>query len=377
MTNLARIEAAALGAIAHQDSVQVDPPCILPASLPLELSGESVRTRLCLFTDDQGKEQVLRPDLTLPIANEEALARLEKKSGETNYHYCARAFRLPAKGSGEAEFTQIGFERFGGPSTAEADAAAFCQVTEALEAAGVCPARIQMGDLAVFPAFMDALGLSGMLTDLLKRAFRQAGGVENLLTHTPILPVPDLMAQIENQPDEEAQISLAKWLAANNIALMSARTPQEIISGLRARAAAAKMGGVPPEAREVAMAILAVDTAPGQAATALEAIAKNAGLSGVGQVIERVEQRASALSAKTPELMRRARFGTPFGRRFTYYDGFVFELFAGGAPDAQPYGAGGRYDGLIAALSGGRADASGIGGVVRPDRIATALEAVQ
>ncbi len=372
---MAGIEAAALGIMAGPESVLIDPPYILPASLPLELSGESVRTRLCLFMDGQGREHVLRPDLTLPIANGEALTRLEQDAGETRYHYAARAFRLPPNGSGETEFTQIGFERFGGPSTAQADAAAFCRVAEAIEGAGACPARIQMGDLAVFPAFMDALGLPGRLADLLKRAFRQAGGVESLLDQTPELPVPDLMAQIENQSDEDAQISLANWLAANNTPLISARSAQEIIAGLRARAAAAKAGGVPAEAREVAMAILSVDTAPGQAASALEEIAKNAELKGVSDVIARVDERASALTSHAPALLKRTRFGAPFGRRFTYYDGFVFELFADGAPDAEPYGAGGRYDGLIAALSGGRTSASGIGGVVRPDRIAAALEA--
>ena len=377
MASLTRIEAAALGAMATQESVQVDPSYILPASLPLELSGESVRARLCLFTDGQGKEHVLRPDLTLPIANGEAVARLEKDAGEAHYHYSARAFRLPSKGSGASEFTQIGFERFGGPSTAEADAAAFCQVAEALDAAGTFPARIQMGDLAIFPAYMDALGLPDTLADLLKRAFRQAGGAESLLSHTPVMPVPDLMMQIDGKSDQEAQICLEDWLAANSIPLLSVRSPQEILSGLRARSAAAKIGGVPSEARRVAQAILAVDTAPGQAASALEEIAKDAELDGVSDVIARVDERAQRLSRLAPALMKNARFGAPFGRRFTYYDGFVFELFAEGAPDAQPYGAGGRYDSLIAALSGGKADASGIGGVVRPDRIAAALEARQ
>jgi ATP phosphoribosyltransferase regulatory subunit len=47
----------------------------------------------------------------------------------------------------------------------------------------------------------------------------------------------------------------------------------------------------------------------------------------------------------------------------------VFEVLADGLAPTQPVAAGGRYDGLIAGLSGARVSATGIGGVVRPDRM--------
>ena len=46
----------------------VDPPMVMPAAQPLELSGEAVRARLCVFTGTGGEECALRPDLTLPLA---------------------------------------------------------------------------------------------------------------------------------------------------------------------------------------------------------------------------------------------------------------------------------------------------------------------
>ena len=63
------------------------------------------------------------------------------------------------------------------------------------------------------------------------------------------------------------------------------------------------------------------------------------------------------------------RFRSGFGRRFTYYDGFLFETLAPNLTDRQPIASGGRYDGLIAGLSNGKAEATAIGGVVRPDRV--------
>ena len=83
-----------------------------------------------------------------------------------------------------------------------------------------------------------------------------------------------------------------------------------------------------------------------------------------------------AIIAAVPRVAETGKFRSGFGRRFTYYDGFVFEIFAGALSERQPIAAGGRYDGLIAGLSGGRARTSGIGGVVRPDRVIRARENV-
>jgi len=134
-----------------------DPPIVMPANQPLELSGEAVRARLCVCVGDSGEECALRPDLTLPVAIAQARVGV---SGEVVKRYAARAFRLPAVAGDPMEFTQVGFERYGAPSTAETDAEAFALVCEAAASAGVSESETRMGDLAVFPAFVDALGLA-------------------------------------------------------------------------------------------------------------------------------------------------------------------------------------------------------------------------
>ena len=70
-----------------------DPPITLPASQPLELSGEAVRARLCVFMNESGQEYALRPDLTLPVAIAQAADGL---SGETVKRYSARNSRRSA-----------------------------------------------------------------------------------------------------------------------------------------------------------------------------------------------------------------------------------------------------------------------------------------
>ncbi|MBK8198523.1 MAG: ATP phosphoribosyltransferase regulatory subunit [Acidobacteria bacterium] len=343
----------------------VDPDYVLPADIPLELSGEAVRARLCVFTDNRGAEMAMRPDLTLPVAQREAV-RLEGGPSAKTYTYAARAFRLPAAPDDPFEFTQVGLERFGYPADPAADAELFALVHRAVEACGVRPSAIVTGDLAVFPAFIDALGLPPVTTDLLKRAFRQEGGVRAVLDAASRPLDTDILSALD-APDAEA--ALGTVLAARDVPLIGARSLAEIADGLRARRAAIEAGGLPVAARAVLLGLREVDCPLADAPAALTALAGAHGLSGADAALSAFAARVEKILALVPGDRRTATFRAGFGRRFTYYDGFVFEVLAEGLSPAQPVAAGGRYDGLIAGLSGGKVSATGIGGVVRPDRM--------
>ena len=352
--------------------VPIDPDYVLPADLPLELSGEAVRTRLCVFTDHRGAEMVMRPDLTLPVAQRETARREAGEGGAKTYTYAARAFRLPAAPDDPLEFPQVGVERFGHDAGPEADADLFALVLRAVEACSLRPSAIVTGDLAIFPAFIDALGLPDVTTDLLKRAFRQEGGVRAVLD-APARPLDTGVAAALDAADPEA--ALSEILSERNIPLAGTRSLAEILAGLTDRRAAIEAGGLSEAARETLLALREIDCPLSGAADTLAALARQHGLTGADAAIARFAARASAILARMPQAEKTAHFRTGFGRRFTYYDGFVFEVLAGGLTPAQPVAAGGRYDGLIAALSGGRVAATGIGGVVRPDRMVRARRA--
>lgn len=343
----------------------VDPDYVLPADIPLELSGEAVRARLCVFTDNRGAEMAMRPDLTLPVAQREA-ARLEAGPSAKTYTYAARAFRLPAAPDDPFEFTQVGLERFGHSADPGADADLFALVHRAVEACGVRPLAIVTGDLAIFPAFIDALGLPPVTTDLLKRAFRQEGGVRAVLDAASRPLDADILAALDAVEPETA---LGAVLAARDVPLVGARSLSEIADGLRARRAAIEAGGLPDTARAALLALREVDCPLADAPATLAALAGAHGLTGANEALGAFAARVAKIMALVPGARRTAAFRAGFGRRFTYYDGFVFEILADGLTASQPVAAGGRYDGLIAGLSGGKVSATGIGGVVRPDRI--------
>lgn len=346
--------------------VPIDPDYVLPADLPLELSGEAVRTRLCVFTDHRGAEMVMRPDLTLPVAQREAARRGTGEGGAKTYTYAARAFRLPAAPDDPLEFPQVGVERFGHAPGPEADADLFALVLRAVEACSLRPAAIVTGDLAIFPAFIDALGLPEVTTDLLKRAFRQEGGVRAVLD-AGARPLDEGVAAALDAANPEA--ALAQILSERNIPLAGTRSLGEILGGLGARRAAIEAGGLSQAARNALLALREIDCPLAEAARTLAALARVHGITGADTAIDRFAERAAAILARAPQAEKTAHFRAGFGRRFTYYDGFVFEVLADGLSPTQPVAAGGRYDGLLANLSGGRVSATGIGGVVRPDRM--------
>lgn len=362
------IEAAA-GVFARLNAERVDPAYAMASDIPLELSGEAVRARLCAFTDHRGSEMVMRPDLTLPVAGQEAERRMSGGADAKNYTYAARAFRLPASKDDQLEFTQVGFECFGGESSPKADAEAFVLVQDAVAACGVETSGSATGDLRLFPAVVDALGLSSLMSDLLKRAFRQEGGVKKLVNKAPTAPDADILAALESG---DVPSAVTQVLSQRGIDLIGTRSLDEIIEGLQAKATAAATGGVPKAAADALLALQKLNCPLEDAPVALQALTTEHGLTGLDGIIGNIAERIDLMKQDGSADVAKSRFRSSYGRRFTYYDGFVFETFGQNLSSSQPVASGGRYDGLISGLSGGKTSASAIGGVVRPDRVARA-----
>jgi len=353
---------------AETGGLAIDPPTLMPAAVPLELSGEAVRARLCVFTDEAGNEQALRPDLTLPVAAAEGERLKARGVGEQAYTYSARAYRLPSMPGQPLEFTQVGMERFGGASMPGTDADLYGYVSDAAEAGGIHTGRAMFGDLAIFPAFVDRLDLDPSTANALKRAFRQAGGVRALLTEDADKASSSIAAKLKGASRKEAAATVRSMLDVSGVELVGVRTLDEVVDGLIAKAASGG-GGIPDAKRAVLWDVLGVSCPVQAAAKQLSDIAGGAGLKGLSDPIDALFERMELITKRAPAFLADAQFGTPFGRRFNYYDGFVFELFAPGAAESEPFGAGGRYDTLIGRLTDEAVSASGVGGVIRPDRI--------
>ena len=354
--------AAALARIARVSGVRAEPQTLMPAEVILELSGEVVRSRLCTFTDASGKEHCLRPDLTTPIAQMVASAELPV----ARYFGSGPVYRLPPRGSNDpVEHLQIGFEWFGNGGSPAEDAEALAVALEAAQAGGATGAVVSFGDVAIYHAALAGLHFSPQWRDRLRRAFSRRKGPRELLE-----------VAVGGQAD-----------AADDIARLGALSAAEAVAGVKAELARL---GVEPVGRSVEdiaarlrdkAADIAPDAAVSQALTSylelsapmsaslamLQSFSREHGLD-IAAALEAYSERMTLIAKLKPPFWADAVFSAEAGRRFEYYDGFVFQLSREGEAD-RPIVSGGRYDGLISRLSAGTQTASAIGAALRADRL--------
>lgn len=365
------VSQTAFEALAVQGGDHVEPDFLMKGSVPIELSGEAVRNRICSFTDRQGREWALRPDLTLPVAQMEVAAREAGDLGETLRHYRGRVFRLPAISGEPVEYEQVGLERFGAPRSGDQDAWLFETLGQVCQSAGIGSAHVSFGDLSIFPAFVDALGLPGDVGAGLKRAFRQEGGVRAYLDGQD-RNRSGLAGRVADMSHAEIGAFVEDIFAMTGIRPVGERTADEIVERLAARSKAGPQFEIDEKQKAVLNQVLTLEAPLSDASVSLSEIASDAGLSALSETLDRFRVRADKLAQTTAGLFdSAAMFATRFGRRFTYYDGFVFEIARDDSSDAmmRPFAAGGRYDSLLSDLSGGNVSATAIGGIVIPHRL--------
>ncbi len=353
--------AAALARIARVSGVRAEPQTLMPAEIVLELSGEAVRSRLCTFTDPSGKEHCLRPDLTTPIAQMVASRELPV----ARYHEAGPVYRLPPRGSNDpVEHLQIGFEWFGNSGSPSEDAEALAVALEAAQAGGVSAASVRFGDVAIYHALIAALPFSPQWRDRLRRAFSRRKGPRELLEAANgqggLAPEAAALGAL---PQADAIRAVEAELAKLGVEPVG-RSAADIAQRLRDKAA-----DTAPDAASSSAVIryLGLSAAVGDSVATLQAFAKDVGVD-LSEAIEAYDDRLKLIAKLRPPLWSDSMFSAEAGRRFEYYDGFVFELARAGASD-RPIVSGGRYDGLISRLSGGTFRASAIGAALRADRL--------
>ena len=370
------IPAAVLGAVRapflEARATALDAPIVQPLGLFLDFAGETLRERLFVVQGSNGEESCLRPDFTLPAVR----AHIDSGAPGGRYLYEGHVFRVAPRGAARAEeFLQIGLEVFetlsdlGEPAVSDAHMAALAW--RAAAAGGRDDLILMLGDVGLFGAFIETLGLAGPLTARLKRAFQSPRRLrlelEAAASGTPV-PARDgdrLAGLLGDLSEAEATAVLEEIWALAGIEPVGGRSAGEIVHRLAERAALAKAPSLGREQAEMITRFLAIADAP---AAALAAVAELAGPASpaLETALRAWRQRLEGL-AKAGVPADRTRLSTAFGRTFGYYDGMLFEVRSAALPRDAPVAAGGRYDSVPARL--GAAHAVGaLGSMVRPGR---------
>lgn len=342
---------------------RVAPAFIQPASLFLDRIGEALRARTYVFTDPNGEELCLRPDVTIPVCR--VFLERGEEGASAKFCYNGPAFRMQ-EGKPDPlsprEFRQAGIEYFGESGEA-ADLEVLRLTIEAVRGSGVRSFTVKAGHIGLFTALLHALPMPERWRGRLAHAFWRPHAFANELAilsrphDGPALPLP----AAELTPD-----GLLRSLHARGVPFIGGRSPEEIVKRLAGKAADASETPLARETVRLIEAYLHIAGACPAAFDAIEALFAEGKLELGGAVAQAraLFSGLQALAGDAPVI-----FDAGFGRHFEYYTGMVFQIEIGGGGIAGQIAGGGRYDGLIRALSGGKRDVPAVGAAIHTERL--------
>lgn len=357
----------------------VAPAIIQPADVFLDVIGESLRARTYVFTDQDGAELCLRPDITVPTCRLH-IERYADPMTPARYCYNGAAFRFQPQGATAAhprEFRQAGIERFGDKSREVAEAETVAIIIKAIEKTGFKDWTLRLGDLDLFSSILDAAGISPNWKKRLDDAFLRplsfrdalkgfATGVRPTSSNIP----EEVLSSLRRDDMEASEAAVAVYLEEEAIDLIGTRSLADITEHLVAVAEDRKEA--PLDARAIDLIERYINVS-GPAITAGEKISAliKAAPNGSGYALETYDRRLALLANAGIDL-NRVSFSAEFGRTLAYYTGLVFEVNAAALGAKSPIAGGGRYDGLMRAAGAGD-DIPAIGAAIHSERLLTAL----
>lgn len=357
----------------------VAPPIIQPAGVFLDVLGESLRGRTYVFTDLNGEELCLRPDLTVATCRL-YLERHGDSGRDAYYCYNGPAFRFQPVGADAAhprEFRQAGIESFGAGDREDAEARTLVTMLTALQQAGLKDWNLRIGDLGLFEAVLESAEMPERWRRRLRHQFWRSDAFRAELKRLTTAPARSagalpraLIEALDPADPGRAEALVAEYLDKEGIELIGVRSVSEIAEGLLSIAADTKAAPLKHETAAL------IEDYLGIRAYAPEVPKRVRKLTGgdeprIAAAIAAFERR-SALLAESGVSMQHVPFSGEFGRNFAYYTGFVFEVLAPSLGPASPVAGGGRYDALLKAVGASR-DVPAVGGAIHTERLLAAV----
>ncbi|GBE42282.1 histidine--tRNA ligase [bacterium BMS3Bbin10] len=358
----------------------VAPAFLQPADLFLDRMGESIRGRTYVFTDLDGEELCLRPDVTLPACRV-YLARNPLGDKEARLCYNGPVFRYQPGGGDAArprEFRQAGIEYIGGADRERSEAEVTGLAVEAVRSAGLRDFKLRIGDLGLFKAFIGALDIPGRWRLRLHNVFWRPSVFRDLLRKLAASPADPagpagaiLLAGLDLEDTGSAEAQVCAHLEREGIPPDGVRTLREITARLLDLAADARQPPLPRGTVNLIESYLSISGPP------LESLARIADLTGaagldLGTPLGIAHTRLDRLGEFEVD-MANVTFSAEFGRDLEYYTGHVFQIEIPGPGRAGQIAGGGRYDDLLKSL-GAPKEIPAVGSAIHTERLLSAVQ---
>jgi ATP phosphoribosyltransferase regulatory subunit len=368
-----------LGVFTRAGFEGVSPAIIQPADVFLDVVGEKLRARTYVFSDPDGDELCMRPDLTVPTCRLH-LERHPDASVPAKYSYNGPAFRFQPQGSDRAhtrEFRQTGIEAFGEANRERAEVEIVATIVAGLEATGLTSYTMRFGDLGILRAILRAADMPSRWRQRLMHLFWHPPAFKAELNRLTVEPgaasahIPKALRDAIDPDDPKgAEAAVASYLEEKGIEPIGVRTVAEIADNLLGRVADARSEPLSAKTAQLIASYVAIVAPARSSARRIRELATLMGVN-IEAAVGAYEWRLE-LMARAGVDIDRAEFSADFGRALEYYTGFVFEVITPELGRRSPVAGGGRYDHLLKAVGAPR-EVPAVGAAVHTDRLLAAL----
>ncbi|HEY1736701.1 MAG TPA: ATP phosphoribosyltransferase regulatory subunit, partial [Methylovirgula sp.] len=340
-----------------------EPPILQNAAIFFD-SGEDIRSRLYLTSDQSGADYCLRPEYTIPVC--EHYLRSAEAGAPAAYSYCGPVFRF--REDGPSEFLQAGIENFGRSDREAADAEILGLALETVNAVAPAKLVLRIGDAAIFRALVEALDVSPQWRRKIIRGYAAEKNPDAIFAVNGNGSAQDhagVLSALEGVDRQNARALVEDLLAIAGISTVGGRSVGEIAERFLEQASLKSGPEFPSAARKLIEEFLAIEADPDKASAQMRALARSAGVD-LSAVLDRFDARLGFMAARGLDVSTFI-FAARFVRNLDYYTGFVFEAYAPSAKD-KPVIGGGRYDGLLQSL-GAKTEIPAIGASIWVERL--------
>ena len=324
----------------------IDLDTVIPTNLILERSGESFRSLIFSFIDQNGKEICLRPDLTIASCIKYLN---QKKKGSSKVFYNGQAFRKVQKKNEKIIRDQIGFDIIGSKDEKRDDKQIINTAIKVLNKFKYKSGSITIGNVEIFHLLINKLDIPKRWKLRLQRHFWREAYFNELLRRLETnLDVDESIVEL----DKKRYLKLFKQNQNRNIA---GRTLREILIRFDNKIKDPRRQVKGQNVVKIIREYLKINCKMSNAATILNAFFKKNKINlTVGKnYFPITKDKVSKLNVN---------FSSSFGRHLEYYTGMVFKITINSkARKIQVNG--GRYDNLISDL-GSSKKVPAVGGAI-------------
>ncbi|MBL8790041.1 MAG: ATP phosphoribosyltransferase regulatory subunit [Rhizobiales bacterium] len=367
---LARQNAAIMAVFERAGFDHIAPDIIQPADIFLERSGEDIRARTFVFSDPDGNELCLRPDLTVPACRYH-LSHAGDVSAEARYCYLGTAFRFPDELLSPQEFNQAGIEWFGDSDPVGAEARVMKLTIAALEAAGLARLKVTMGDLGLFNALINSMDMPDRWRRRLKHQFWRPAAFRALLerfTRPSAVKRTAISAHVDAMAGKDPEQAAGALISELGLPHVTDRSVAEIAARLSEKLADRSEAPLAADMVRVIETYLAIEGSVTDVVADLARLPSSPALDGARRWFE---ARIEALEDQGLN-PRRFHFSANFGRELEYYTGLVFQIEVEARNAPLVVAGGGRYNDLLLDLGAPRR-VPAVGCAIHTERVKAVL----